>query len=472
MNLPDRVLADFEAWSADHRVPADSLERQSHRVSQLLDARGRWSARRDPLVWRSGDVHGLLDLAVRKVTDVSGLAEHGVETLRAYLAYLEAEDRFHPSSAKHPALLRELERAAAWFAEAMADPRRYAMAKLFFTGAHEDGVDVTDGAALAAWLEEFNTRPFDERAAFLGPLLVSNPELAVAEFVNDGGVVAAVSPGRKETYLAIREEYGRPCSCGHPAVLLDPRELLGRAASSTLTLRRLAFLGEWCEPGRPVDRHGAPVGADLAELCAQFGLSAPHGTKIRTLRDAPQAEEVWRLAVATDVVRVGRTRALPGPRAGLAEAVAEGEAEIDATLELWLEAFRAAVIDEDLDDEASQLVDRAVKAVLGRLYDACGSITLADVERALKGVVPEWIEQDDIPVVLAGEIAETVELFRRMHHCGAVSIEVAGEPGAMADLAPAQRPPEEIIITLTALGVYGAREYLLGTGCEVPMATG
>jgi hypothetical protein len=470
MNLLDRVLPDFEAWCADHRVPSDSLEQQSHRIYQLLDARGRWGGRRDPLVWRSGDVHGLLDLAVRKVTDVSGLAEYGVETLRAYLEFLEAEDRFRPSSARLPALLRELERAATRFPQAMADTRRYAMAKRFMSAAQHDGIDVADDEALEAWLEQFNARALDERVAFLGPLVEENPELATAQFVNDGSVIAAVNPVRRDIYRAMREERSRPCSCGHPAVRLEPREVLADAAASTVTMRRLAFIGEWCEPGRQVDRHGGPVGAELAEVCAQFGVGAPQGVRIRTLRDVPRCGEVWRLAVQADVVREGRVRAIPGPRAEVAEAVAAGEAQDEAALELWLEAFQAAVIDEDLDDEVSELADRAVKAVLSALYDTRGPITLADVERALEGVVPDWVEEGDVPVLLRAEITQAIELFRRLHHCGAISTAATGEPRGTDGLASAQQP-QEIVVTLTPLGVYGVREYLLGTGCDAPVTT-
>src|SRR5882724_12709785 len=84
--------------AARYAAPGDSLERQSQRAYMLLDGRARWGGRSNPLLWRSGDVHGVpFDIAVRKLTDVSGLAEHGVETLRAYLEYLEQEDRFHAS---------------------------------------------------------------------------------------------------------------------------------------------------------------------------------------------------------------------------------------------------------------------------------------------------------------------------------------------------------------------------------------
>ena len=470
MNLLDRVLADFEIWSAQDRVPSDSLERQSHRIYQLLDARGRWSGRRDPLAWRSGDVHDLLDLAVRKITDASGLADHGVETLRAYLEFLEAQDRFHPSSARLPALLRELERAAARFPGAMADTRRYAMAKRFMSAAHQDGIDVADDEALEAWLEQFNARSVDERVAFLGPLAEENPELATAQFVNDGSVIAAVNPVRWDAYRAMRDERSRACSCGHPAVRLEPPEALADAAASTVTMQRLAFIGRWCEPGRQVDRHGGPVGAQLAEVCAQFGADTPQGVRIRTLRDVPRFGELWRLAVLADVVREGRAQAIPGPRAATAEAVAVGEAEDETALELWLEAFHAAVIDEDLGDEAAQSADRAVKAVLSALYDARGPITLADVERALEDVVPDWVEKGDVPVLLQVEVAEAVELFRRLHHCGAISIAATGERLGTDSLASAQRP-EEIVVALKPLGVYGVREYLLGSGCDVPVTT-
>jgi hypothetical protein len=147
-----------------------------------------------------------------------------------------------------------------------------------------------------------------------------------------------------------------------------------------------------------------------------------------------------------------------------------GDTDAHGTQQRWLEAFQAAVIDEDLDDEASQLADRAVKAVLSALYDARGSITLADVERALEGVVPEWVEKGDAPVLLQAEIAQAIELFRRLHHCGAISIAATGEPAGTDGLASPQQP-EEIVVTLTPLGVYGVREYLLGSGCEAPGTT-
>lgn len=153
-------------------------------------------------------------------------------------------------------------------------------------------------------------------------VLEENPELADAEFVNDGNVIVAVNPVRKDTYRAMRDQRDQPCSCGHPPVRLELRTTLAEAAASTLTVRRLAFLGQWCEPGRRVDKHGGPVSAELAGLCEQIGIDAPPGLKIRKLRDVPRLAEIWRLEVRADVVREGRTRAIPGPRAELADTVA------------------------------------------------------------------------------------------------------------------------------------------------------
>jgi hypothetical protein len=234
---------------------------------------------------------------------------------------------------------------------------------------------------------------------------------------------------------------------------------------------RLAFLGQWCAPGRPVDRRGGPVGAGLAGLCARFGVAAASGVKIRTLQDVPQVEELWRLAVQADVVRAGRKRVVPGPRAQVVDAVAAGEADEEVALELWLDAFGTAVIDEELDVEVAQQVDRVVKAVLGALYDARSPVTLADVEGVLEGVMPDWVDdEDDVAVVLFAQIGQSVELFRRLHRCGAVSIRVAADaPDGADELAAAVERPEQAAITLTPLGVYGVREYLLGTGCDAPV---
>ena len=446
---------------------------QSERACQLLNGRGRWGGRRNPVLWRSGDVHSVLfDVAVRKLTDLYALAEHGVETLRAYLEYLEDVDRFHASSAKLPALLRELERAAGAYTASMADPRRYAMAKRFMTAAHDDGVDVTDNDAMQSWLDLFNARIIDERARFLGPLCEQQPELITAEFVNDGELIAAVAPGRSAEYRMMRAISARSCSCAHSPVALAPRRALAHDAASALTLHRLAALAQWCEPGRLVDRHGTPSSRDLTHLCASFYADADTstGSKFRTLADIPGAEPLWRLAVEQDVIRPGRRQVIPGPRAQLAAKVVAGEADDEATLDLWLAAFRAAVVDDEVEEPLAARLDEVFSAVLSALYRVQGPIGLAEIEKALEGTVPEGVEDDEEfnLFVIAG-IHTTIGLLARLNRCAAVSIhtdDATAEPGQ--DLSWLIDPARSSV-ELTPLGVYGVREYLLGIGCEAPL---
>ena len=285
---------------------------------------------------------------------------------------------------------------------------------------------------LEAWLEEFNARPSDERTAFLGPLLEENPELATAEFVNDGSVIAAVNPGRRDTYRAMREERDQPCSCGHPAVWLEPHSALADAAASTVTMRRLAFLGEWCQPGRKVEKHSGPVGVELASLCEQFGIDTPPAVKIRTPCGTCRRQRrpgSWRCR-RTSYVK-GAHAPSPAHVPNSPTPWWRAKRTTKAALELWLEAFHAAIIDEDLETEAAQLADSALKAVLAALYNARGPITLADVEHALEIIMPDWVDDNDVPVLIAAEIAEAIELFRRLHHCGAITITATGEPGSV-----------------------------------------
>lgn len=85
--------------------------------------------------------------------------------------------------------------------------------------------------------------------------------------------------------------------------------------------------------------------------------------------------------------------------------------------------------------------------------------------------MPNWVDDDDVPVLLAAEIAEVVELFWRLHHCGAITITPIGEP-VSADGHTGPPPPERMIVALTSPGVFDTRESLLGTGCAAPHRDG
>ena len=54
------------------------------------------------------------------------------------------------------------------YREAMANPDTAGPSKQLFQQMQREGVDVTDPAALTAWIEAFNERPQEERDAILG----------------------------------------------------------------------------------------------------------------------------------------------------------------------------------------------------------------------------------------------------------------------------------------------------------------
>ncbi len=134
-------MDEFVDWvHAQGRVPAGEAVRVRDRIAILLQARADHLDRPDPTRWRSGDVHELLMtyVAPRQV-DVWNLAEHGVQTIRDYLLFLDATDRLHPASTRVPTLLKEVDRLAPKYPAAMADTSRWRLAKRVFTAVLADG---------------------------------------------------------------------------------------------------------------------------------------------------------------------------------------------------------------------------------------------------------------------------------------------------------------------------------------------
>jgi hypothetical protein len=100
-----RIVVEFTAWaSAEGIVPGDTAGRQwRERITFLLQGRAAYLDRPDPTRWRSGDVHDLfMTYVVPRQVDAWGLAEHGLDTVRDYLRFLDATDRLHPPNASSP----------------------------------------------------------------------------------------------------------------------------------------------------------------------------------------------------------------------------------------------------------------------------------------------------------------------------------------------------------------------------------
>ncbi len=141
--LQQRVVEEYTEWAADQQIMprGDAGRRWRERISVLLQGRADFLGKPDPTRWRSGDVHELLmDHVVPRQVDAWDLAEQGLDTIRDYLRFLDATGRLHPASTRVATLLKELDRVAAKYPAAMADPGRWRLVKRVFTAALADGI--------------------------------------------------------------------------------------------------------------------------------------------------------------------------------------------------------------------------------------------------------------------------------------------------------------------------------------------
>ena len=179
--LQQTVIDEFATWTSGEGIDSsselDPLWRG--RITILLQGRAGYLDRPDPTRWRSGDVHELfMTYAVPRQFDAWGLAEHGLDTIRDFLRFLDATDRLHPASTRVPTLLKELDRLTSRYPAAMADASRWRLAKRVFTAILADGITVdADPAVLDAWAERFSARDPEGRRVVLGELMDPHPRV-------------------------------------------------------------------------------------------------------------------------------------------------------------------------------------------------------------------------------------------------------------------------------------------------------
>jgi hypothetical protein len=120
--------------------------------------------------WVAAEVEEfLLDYVPRKISLHGDEVDHPVVCAIAFLDFLAdvgvLEGDTPETLARTAVSLRDE------VAEALRDPARWGPAKALMTQAEAEGVDFADGAALQAWTDDFNSRPFEERDHIVGPSL-------------------------------------------------------------------------------------------------------------------------------------------------------------------------------------------------------------------------------------------------------------------------------------------------------------
>jgi len=165
----EELAVVVERWARDQGREGEEVEQIAWAAQLMGDFRAHYVGG-DVYAWRRDDVDELLlDWVPRKVS----LSEPEIETLPGSVSEVL---RFLGAAGRLPEpLARSLSRRAEWlagrFAAAARDPSNFGPAKAITTAMMEEGVELTDRAAVAAWIDDFNARPQFERDVILGPSL-------------------------------------------------------------------------------------------------------------------------------------------------------------------------------------------------------------------------------------------------------------------------------------------------------------
>ena len=488
------MIDEWAAWVSEGGfVPsegADPLWRD--RLTILLQGRADYLDRPDPTRWRSGDVHELfMTYVAPRQVDAWGLVEHGLDSVRGFLRFLDATDRLHPASARVPALLKELDRLAPKYPAAMADTSRWRLAKRVLTAILADGITLdAEPAVLDAWAERFSARDSEGRRVVLGELMDQHPGYATGRLLIHDGQVAILAPGTPPTKHLVWPDLACDCGCEQqaqfpPVSLPSPATLAKQIATDGAgLLRQLAALAAWAgDEGKSIDGRGDVRKADRPAVLAALGLPGD----IDHRREVPALTRPWRLAIEFDIIQLRRTRVVPGTGARLVADALTGEGTPEQTLDLWTGLADAIIHPPEpptMPKGGAHLRDWLqpwVPWFLGLLY-ATTADEPADLELLTEQLLDEYAHRlpPRDPDLFAGLAATAVRnALSDLAGHGAVTITGvrddldARHAAAIAELGMAMwalNPQPGIAVGLTDIGRYLVRQRLLAENVDAPLA--
>jgi hypothetical protein len=492
--LQQCVVEEFADWAAARGIVSsgEAGQRWRERISLLLQCRVGYLGRPDPTCWRSGDVRDLfMNHVVPRQVDDWGLAEHGVDTIRDYLRFLDSTDRLHPTSARVPALLKELDRLAPKYPAAMADTSRWRLAKRVFTAILADGITLdAEPAVLDAWAERFSARDPDGRRAVLGELMDEDPGFATGRLLIHDCQVAMLQPWASPVKHVIWPNLACDCGCSQPQrfppVTLPDTAVLAKmvATDGAGLLRELAALAGWVgDTGRAVDHRGEPRNADRLDLLTVLGL--PAGKEQAAM--APALTRLWRIAIEFDVIQLRRTRVIPGAGAGLVTAALAGDATPTQALDLWSGLADALIHPPDPvsipkgGDHLREWLKPWAPRSLGMLYATSVTGKPTDLDTLTEQLLAEFAHRlppSEIDLFAGFATMSVRNTLADLANHGAVTVagaSIGHDPryGAIAAVlgttTRALSPTPGITVDLTDLGRYLIRQRLLAENAYVPL---
>ena len=382
--------------------------------------------------WREGEISELLlGVFPRKVHSDPSLLRDGPGVLRSFLRYLEQTRQLRGSGLYQ--LEAELAEVSPHFASAMQDASRFGMAKSLFASMSAEGVELEDRDAVSAWIEGFNARPFDERAALTDDVVPALP----------------------------------PDDVVLPPVTLASEQELSRAAEAAPLVERVnALLAHVGPQGRAVTQTGALRVLDakaLAETCGdQERLHRPEHwqREVRRMADLPGVHEAYELAVRADLLHVSATRV----RRDLSSPAAADPAEMAAALATA--AVEVGVFVGEVSDRIADVVEvvgEQLPGVLSALYAAgepVGTEELAGHVADEIGIPADSTWRSTVRSYLERACAR----FERLGMLTRLGVHV---PPGLAAIGLTDQ--QSTSVSLTPLGVWWWRALLVENGVRAPL---
>lgn len=188
--------------------------------------------------WHTSDVYEfLIEWCPRKVSIAPDECGSIPGAIGSFAGFLEANGLLAADSSPVTRLAAAAESLTDRFVTAMGDPSNFGLAKSFFGAAVAAGVDMSDEEALQGWVEEFNSRPFEEREAIIPDSALSfgraprMPSLPPVPIPDDAEVAASKADAPIVAMLAAFAEYvgeGRKLTAKGNLSLADARALIER----------------------------------------------------------------------------------------------------------------------------------------------------------------------------------------------------------------------------------------------------
>jgi hypothetical protein len=420
----ERIVGQYATWLGGARD-----EEALGNLDLMLTVRRDYLGS-DLCTWREGEIRELLLVVFpRKVQSDPSLLRDGPGVLVSFLRYLENTRQLRGSGLYQ--LEAELAEVRPQFAPVMQDGSRFGMAKSLFASMSAEGVELEDHAAIQAWIEDFNARPYDERAALTDHVVPPPPDLLL------------------------------------PPVTLASEEELRRAAEVAPLVDRVgALLAHVGSQGRAVTQTGALRVFDakaLAEVCGdQKRLHQPEHWQhaVRRMADLPGVHETYELAVLAGLLHVSATRVrrdLSSPAATDPTAMAAALATAAVEVGVWVGEVSDHIAD------VVEAVDHQLPGVLSALYAAGEPVGTEE----LAGHVA-----DEIGIPADSTWRSTVRsylerAFSRFERLGMLTRLGLHVPPRLAAMGLTDE--QSTSVSLTPLGVWWWRALLVENGVRAPL---